>query len=317
VLFRWQKCQRQTASAPPKTYCGTKHHIPRGNHHKPRYVQINNSDRTLDTILKGIPPVARQIGVRYAHNHHRLLLGNRIYTMKTNVSKGEKTARVIRATSTRCASTTQPKTFHYLCAFAVLLPGLLKTLYYRHILGWRIGKNVRIGLSYIVASDVTIGDNVQIGHFNIIKGLRHLHLGSGTFIGRWNRITAQRPHDLPFPCSFSTGPRCWIMTRHFIDACGTIELGENVSIAGHQSTVWSHSRHVGHVDHIKHLNVIIHDRAYIGGNSVLVGCDLPRRCVVGAGSVVSGKFEEEEFRLLIAGNPASIVKRYEIPVVEP
>lgn len=66
----------------------------------------------------------------------------------TNILQSEETARVILATSTSRAGTAQSKTFYYLCAFAVLLPGLLKTLYYRHILGWRIGKNVRIGFSY-------------------------------------------------------------------------------------------------------------------------------------------------------------------------
>jgi acetyltransferase-like isoleucine patch superfamily enzyme len=43
-----------------------------------------------------------------------------------------------------------------------------------------------------------------------------------------------------------------------------------------------------------------------------VGCALPDRTVVGAGSVVTKQFAPEPCPYLIAGNPAIIKKRYQV-----
>lgn len=54
--------------------------------------------------------------------------------------------------------------------------------------------------------------------------------------------------------------------------------------------------------------IIIGDHVWIGASvSILKGVNIPKGCVVAANSVVTNSFEEEN--LLIAGNPAKVVKK--------
>ncbi|MDI9401162.1 MAG: acyltransferase [Limisphaerales bacterium] len=50
----------------------------------------------------------------------------------------------------------------------------------------------------------------------------------------------------------------------------------------------------------------IGDGCFIGANSIILkGTELGKNCVVGAGSVVCGKFPDN---VIIAGNPAKVLK---------
>lgn len=63
----------------------------------------------------------------------------------------------------------------------------------------------------------------------------------------------------------------------------------------------------GNLDHLKTKPVVIGQKVFIGCNSIILkGTVLGDRCVVGAGSVVSGIYEADS---VIAGNPARVVKR--------
>ena len=113
---------------------------------------------------------------------------------------------------------------------------------------------------------------------------------------------------------------------------GYIEIGENVGITG--GTIHGSDIKIGNnvmigantkiIDHDFHsLDYIerrtdarehaisrpvrIGDDVFIGCNSlILKGTHIGDRCIVGAGSVVSGVFEDD---CLIAGNPAKVVRK--------
>jgi len=197
-----------------------------------------------------------------------------------------------------------------LLVLAALLPLPLKLGIYRRLLGWRIGKNVRIGWSYLDAGHVTLGDNVRIGHFNLVRGVKRLSVGSGTYIANLNQM-----FGAAYPGWDSTliiGENVNFMSRHFIDVGGTVTIGDRTVVGGRETQFWSHTRaFVDGAPSLQPTSVHVAEEVYIGARATLVGCAIPAGAVVGAGSVVTKSFAPEVARLLIAGNPASVRKRYD------
>ena len=56
-----------------------------------------------------------------------------------------------------------------------LMPSSVKVVILR-LQGAKIGKNVKIGLAVVNSKNIDIGDNVVIGHFNLLWRLKNLHL---------------------------------------------------------------------------------------------------------------------------------------------
>ena len=94
----------------------------------------------------------------------------------------------------------------------------------------------------------------------------------------------------------------------YIQGYNGIYLGKNILFAKGLNLISAN-----HSD--KNLNdwdvvnpIIIGDNVWIGANvSILPSVELGNNCIVGAGSVVTKNFKEEN--LTIAGNPAKIIKR--------
>ena len=196
--------------------------------------------------------------------------------------------------------------------FAVLLPQWLKKACYRRLLGWKIGRGVRIGWSYLEAQHVVIGDNVRIGHFNIARGLGHLEVGEWTYIANFNHFFGAIAYGGPWTAILKIGSHVNFMSRHFVDVGGRVEIGNRCVIGGRDTHFWSHTRELRDGQPmLQPTSVLVGDEVYVGARSTLVSCQIPDGAVVGAGSVVTKSFPAEEHRLLIAGNPATIRKRYE------
>ncbi|WAL58388.1 acyltransferase [Thermocoleostomius sinensis] len=192
-----------------------------------------------------------------------------------------------------------------------LLPAKFKPFLYRRLLGWQIGSNVHIGLSYINGQHVIIGSNVTIGHFNILTTFRYLKIGSYTFIKNFNHFSGRCDHP-KWPGYLEIGEGVNIMNHHYVDSHGKVEIGNNSILAGRDTHIWSHSLSYEQAKPmLSPLEITVGENVYVGARSTLVQCYIPDYSVIGAGSVVTRDFPSEpNCRLLIAGNPACVKKRY-------
>lgn len=194
----------------------------------------------------------------------------------------------------------------------VLLPGPLKRAWYRHLLGWRIGRRVRIGLSYLDAKAVEIGDDVYIGHLNLMRWVDRFAVGPGTHIANLNTFSGNHYPGPGWARTLEIGAKVYVMSRHLFDVAGTISVGDGATIAGRDTHLWTHTlRADADPPALAPVALRIGAGCYVGARSTLLYCTLPDGCVVGAGSVVARSFPPAGGeRLLIAGNPATVRKTY-------
>jgi acetyltransferase-like isoleucine patch superfamily enzyme len=202
------------------------------------------------------------------------------------------------------------------------LPSFLKRPSYRLFFGYRIGKRVRIGLSIIDAQqcrideDVTIGhfnvvigvkqlviaDHVRIGHLNIIRGGNEVLLGRYAEIIRMNEINSIPDPEVVNPTDprFLLGDGSIITTGHKIDFTDRVTIGRRSILGGRNSSLWTHNRQ-------RTRPIDVGSFAYIGSEIRMApGGALPSRCIVGIGSVITSELTSEGY--LIAGVPARPVK---------
>ncbi len=199
----------------------------------------------------------------------------------------------------------------FLLLLAVVLPQPVKRALYRRVFGWQIGRRVRLGLSYLDARRVTVGDGARIGHFNVFRGLERLEIGPDTYIANLNQFFGAGAALGAGGSELVIGAGVNFMSRHFVDVAGRVEIGARSTIGGRDTQIWSHTLRVREGRQaLEAAHVRVGEGAYIGARAVLVCCDIPAGAMVGAGSVVAKRFPAEPCRLLIAGNPATVVKRY-------
>lgn len=200
----------------------------------------------------------------------------------------------------------------------VFFPQPLKLFFYRKFFGWKIGKLVSIGFSYIDSQQVKIGDNTRIGHFNVIRNIKQLEIGEKCYIANFNEFFGNVRQDTLWKRKLLIGNNVLIMSHHFIDVVGSITINNNTTVGGRDSHFWTHSLiNEKQILNLQATDIEIGENSYIGARATLIGCKIPKNSIVGAGSVVNKSFSEDSnYSLLIAGNPATIKKRYEIDSFE-
>jgi acetyltransferase-like isoleucine patch superfamily enzyme len=209
-----------------------------------------------------------------------------------------------------------------LLACIALLPSFLKRPCYRLFFGYRIGKRVKVGFSIIDARECQIDDDVQIGHLNVVIGVKQLSLGDHVRIGHLNIIRGgdevklgrfseilrlNEINSIPEPevvnpvePRFLLGEGSIITTGHKIDFTDRVVIGRRTIIGGRNSSLWTHNRQ-------RTRPIEIGSFTYVGSEiRIAPGGAIPSRCIVGIGSVITRQFIEEE--RLIAGVPAREVK---------
>jgi acetyltransferase-like isoleucine patch superfamily enzyme len=203
-----------------------------------------------------------------------------------------------------------------------LFPSFLERPLLRLCFGYRIGKRVRLGLSILDAKhceiddDVSIGhlnvitrvenfivkDHTRIGHLNIIRGGTQVRLGRYSEIIRMNEINSIPDPDVvnEIDPSFILGDGSIVTTGHKIDFTDRVEIGRRVILGGRNSSLWTHNRQ-------RTMPITIGELVYIGSEIRMApGSALPARSIVGIGSVVTAKLDQEG--RLIAGVPAKVIK---------
>lgn len=201
-------------------------------------------------------------------------------------------------------------------------PSFLKRPLYRHLFGYEIGKRVKIGLSVIDVANCRIDDDVTIGHLNIFIGTKTVSIGDNTRIGhfnvfrggdlvsigryceilRFNEINSLLASDMinEVDQTFMIGDGTMLGASHKIDFTDRVEFGTRVILGGRNSSVWTHNRQMTQP-------VKIGDYSYIGSEiRIAPGGEIPAKCIVGIGSIITGKLEGE--LKLIAGVPAKVIK---------
>ena len=91
----------------------------------------------------------------------------------------------------------------------------------------------------------------------------------------------------------------------------TITIGKDVHIAANVGIITQNHNPANPEEHLPGEEVVVGDNCWIGMNAVILpGVKLGPYTTVGAGSVVTHSFEEGH--CVIAGNPARIIRKFEV-----
>ena len=205
---------------------------------------------------------------------------------------------------------------------AAVLPSSITVRIYR-LLGYRVGRDVRIGCSIVHALECEIGDHAVIGHGNLIVRVRKLQLGDHVRIGHLNVIRGGdevrldryaemlRLNELnSIPDAdvvdgeadpvLVVGAGTVITSGHKIDFTDRVELGRRVILGGRNSSLWTHNRQ-------RTAPIVVGELTYLGSEIRLApGSVVPPRSIVGIGAVVTDELGDEGW--LYGGVPARGVK---------
>lgn len=205
------------------------------------------------------------------------------------------------------------------------LPSQLKRHAYRFCFGYQIGRGVRIGFSLIDARACIIGDGVSIGHLNVVTGVRSFQVGEQAHIGHLNIFRGgdevhlgryaevMRLNEInsipnprvtnPVDPRFHLGDAAVVTTGHKIDFTDRVVIGRHSVVAGRNSSIWTHNRQ-------QTSPVEVGESSYVGSEIRIApgGC-IPSRCIVGIGSVITRRLEDEGS--FIAGVPARVIRPLE------
>jgi acetyltransferase-like isoleucine patch superfamily enzyme len=207
-------------------------------------------------------------------------------------------------------------------AVVALVPASAKPLLYRRLFGYRIGQRVRIGCTLLDARECEIGDDVVIGHGNVVTRVGRLVIGDHVRIGQLNVIRGgdevvldryveilrlNELNSIPEADSVNpTDPRLHvgagtvIAAGHKIDFTDRVTIGRRTILAGRHSSLWTHNRQ-------RTAPIEVGELAYIGSESRMApGAKVPSRCLVGLGAVVVDDLGEGG--QLFGGVPARAIR---------
>lgn len=202
------------------------------------------------------------------------------------------------------------------------MPSFLKCWCYRALLGYRIGRSVRLGLgAAVVGDDVDIEDHVSIGFFTIVRGPT-IRIGRHTQIGATSYITCQRieigedakineqvfvggpmlPDSL-----FRLGSRTIVMQMSFLNPTRPLVIGDDSGIGGH-CLLFTHGSWLNVLDGypVTFEPITIGSSVWLPWRVfVMPGSTIGDGSVIGANSLVQGAVPPMS---LAVGSPAKVIR---------
>jgi len=198
---------------------------------------------------------------------------------------------------------------------AFVFPSFLTVLLLR-ILGHKLGRNVKIGFSFIYCDTIEIGNHAKIGHLNlllndslflqeyanigylnILKGPFSLRLKKRAALGNKNYLTRAKIGITYGKSVLTLGELTKITTSHHLDLTRSIEIGDFSILAGIRSQMWTHGYY--HADQGKDRiridgEIQIGNNVYIGSGCIFnPGIEVSDSIHIGGGSVVSKSLTEK------------------------
>lgn len=173
-------------------------------------------------------------------------------------------------------------------------------------LGHRIHPTAIARSSVVLDVDmISMAPNSRIGRWNAIKGMKSIRLDESASIGRLNVITAHPVFGRLYAqgARLSLGSHSFITSRHRLDCSGSVNVGPYAGVAGHGSSILTHS-----IDLAKDAQaaypVVIGSRSFVGTGCLLLGgAEMPENSVLAGGSVLPRSSKPREPGLW-AGVPA-------------
>ncbi len=186
-----------------------------------------------------------------------------------------------------------------LTSIAFVLPASgLKNLLLR-LLGHSIAAGVRIGPSLAInVRRFSLGEHAHIGVGNVFRDLKMVALDDHARIGQWNWVTAtltvdqksgedhESREDAQGDGTLRMGRHCAVVSRHYLDCSGGIEIAPFAVVAGLRSVFLTHQ-----VDYrsAKQTTAGIRVGAYAlvnACNKLVPGANVPANSVTTTGAVI-------------------------------
>ena len=202
------------------------------------------------------------------------------------------------------------------------MPSPVKVWMYKHVLGYRIGRGVRIELGgVVVGKDVRLDDHVQIGLLAVLIG-RTITIGRFSSIGTMSYVACERiaigedarireqvyvgGPQLP-ESSFTLGDRTIVLQMAYINPTKPVTIGDDTGIGGH-CLIFTHGAWLNALDGypVTYQPVTLGRSVWLPWRVfVMPGAVIGDGSVIGANSLVQGTIPPCS---LAVGTPAKVIR---------
>ena len=202
------------------------------------------------------------------------------------------------------------------------LPSPLKVWTYRWLLGYRIGRRVRISFGgVVVGRDVELGDHVEIGFLAVVQG-RKIRIGRHSSVGTFSYLSCNVIEigedakireqvyvggpQLP-ESKFVLGSRTIILQLTNINPTKPVVIGDDTGIGGH-CLIFTHGAWLNVLDGypVTYEPVTLGKSVWLPWRVfVMPGSTIGDGSVIGANSLVAGAIPPYS---LAIGSPAKVVR---------